>query len=911
MPKNQQLKTRPADWRNGWLPGLLLIAVTFLAYLPVWRAGFIWDDDTFLTNNPVLKRPDALFRLWFTASTPDYFPMTSSMLWVEWRLWGMHPLGYHLVNVLLHSLSAILLWRVLLRLKIPGALLAAGLFALHPVNVESVAWITERKNTLAMFFYLGSLLAWLRFEDTGQRRWYGLALGAFGLGLLSKTAVAPLPVVLLGMAWWRRGRVEWRDVRRAVPFFLGSVVLGLVTVWFQYHRSIGGDIVRPDNFWSRLAGAGWAVWFYLYKAVLPLNLIFVYPRWRIDARNVLSYLPLALVAAALAWSWLRRARWGKGWVFALGYFVVMLLPILGFLNIYFMRFSLVADYWQYFAIIGPIALVAAWIRKPLPAAALLLALGALTWHQCGMYADQETLWRATLARNPGCWMAHDNLGGILLGEGKLEEALAEYGKALEIQPDDPDARNDLGLALFRNGQTDEAIAQYRRALEIKPGDHAAHYNLGLAFFKKGELDEAIAQFQKALELRPDSPDMLLTLGMALSSKGDKAAAVGQYRKALEISPDYEAARYNLGFALSEMGDLDEAIAQYQKVLETDPNYAEARNNLGADLFAKGDLEGAIAQYRAAVKLQPAYTNALFNLGNALVRSGQLDDGIAQYRSALAVNPGYADARLNLGLALAQNGQLEPAIAQYQMVLDINPGSAEAHNDLGQALFQKGGMEDAITEYKKALAIQTNFALARNNLGYALLRKGDFEAAMDIFKQTIPMGGDAATNWFNLGNNFLQKKDFEGAISCYRQAIKINPRLPGACANLGVAYFQKGDTRSAVDSWQQALETYPDQIGTLNNLAWSLATSSDASLRNGAKAVALAEQAKHLTGGTNSVLLNTLAAAYAETGRYQDAAATAKIALNLALTQQNNALAAMLQKEIQLYQAGAPMRDPTR
>jgi hypothetical protein len=539
-------KKRAADEQAGppalshaWLLGLSLVVVTLIAYGPALHAGFVWDDDQNVTDNWVIKRADGLHRLWFTASTVDYYPMTFSLFWLEWRLWANHAPGYHLVNVLLHAFSAVLLWRVLLRLKIPGALLAAALFALHPVNVESVAWISERKNTLCMFFYAGTLLCWLKYDDSGRGRWYGLALAAFALALLSKTAVTPLPLVLLGMAWWRHGRVGWEDVRRVVPFFVMAAALGLVTVWFQNYHLITHDIVRTDGFWSRLAGAGWAVWFYLYKAALPLNLIFVYPRWQIDAGNVLSYIPLLLLAAAFVLCWRRQGGWGKALFFGLGYFVVMLLPILGFINVYYMRYSLVADHWEYFAIIGPIVLAAIIIRRPVVAAALLMALGALTWTQCGMYTDANTLWQTTIRRNPNCWIANNN----------------------------------LAIRLSRAGCTAEAIPYFQKALEIRPADAASQYNLGSGHMVLGQMEEAMLHYQKALEIQPDYlvaqnqlAWLLATCPQASLRNGAKAVKLAERANQIAGGGNPFILR-TLAAAYAEAGRFSEAVKSAQRALD--------------------------------------------------------------------------------------------------------------------------------------------------------------------------------------------------------------------------------------------------------------------------------------------------------------------------------------------------------
>ena len=701
--------------RQTWLVCLLLAIATFLAYQPVWHAGFIWDDDELLTNNPVVKSADGFYRPWFSASTLDYYPMTFSLWWLEWRLWPNNPQGYHLVNVLLHALSAILLWRVLQRLNIPGAMLAAALFALHPVNVESVAWISEGKNTLCMFFYLGALLSWLKFEDSGRGRWYGLALAAFALALFSKSAVAPLPLVLLGLAWWRRGRVGWKDIRRVVPFFVMAAAVCWVTVWFHYHRAIGNEVIRTDGFWSRLAGAGWAVWFYLYKAVLPLNLAFVYPRWQINARNVLSYIPLAILAGAFVLGWRWRRGWGKALFFGLAYFVVMLLPILGFLNIYYMRYSLVADHWEYFAIIGPIVLAAALIRRPIVAAALLLALATLTWRQSRTYLDSETLWRTTMARNPDSAMARNNLSRALLEKGRVDEALLLCQTVLATHPNDVTAQFNLGDGLLQEGRLDEAIAHFQKALELQPAMSGIPYSIGEAYLKKGQMDAAIRYFQRAIQLQPDYPAAFCNLGYALLQEGRRTEALAAYNQALALDPRYALAHNDLGNILLQLGRTDQAMDHFRQAAEILPDFAEARFNMAEVFLARGRLDDAISQYKKALEIRPDLAGADYKLGNIFAQQGRQAEAVAHYESALKTRPDQAPACNNLAWLLAaspdpslRNGPRAVELAQRadQLARGTNPVSL---GTLAAAYAEAGQFGQAVKTIERALPLAANDA----------------------------------------------------------------------------------------------------------------------------------------------------------------------------------------------------------
>jgi len=578
-------------WRDFSL-ACLIVLIIFMAYIPATKAGFIWDDDTFLTENPLIKAPDGLFRFWFSTEPPDYFPLTSTTLWFEWRLWGMNAAGYHVVNIILHCLNTILLWLVLRELKIPGAWLAALLFGIHPVCVESVAWVTERKNTLPLVFFMLSLLLFLKSEKSGKPRLYMLSLFSFLLALLSKTSVITLPVILLGCLWWMNGKVSFKDFKRIAPYFVLSAVLGLVTIWFQYNRAIGEEVVRNDGFASRLAISGRAVWFYLYKAILPVNLSFVYPRWEIGATSLLSYIPLALIVLCVGVFWMERSSWGRGILFGFGYYLIMLLPILGFLNIYFMKYSLVADHWQYIALPGLIALAVGSIAhyysksgkemKRIGQVAAVIISGAffgLTFKQGQIYRNQETLWEDTLHKNPSSWLALNNLGKSLFDRGKTEDAIVLYRKSISLKPDDDVAYNDMGAALLKQGKAEEALGYFQKAVERNPGYEVNLCNLGNTLSGLGRKQEAIRYFFKAVVAAPDSPAPHFYLGNTYLELGRKEEALKHYKMVVQMSPSFAKPHQKLGEIYYSLCRFGESIEHYRKAITIQPQWLDVKSDL--------------------------------------------------------------------------------------------------------------------------------------------------------------------------------------------------------------------------------------------------------------------------------------------------------------------------------------------
>ncbi len=564
--------------------GMALIALlVFVCYFPSLSGGFIWDDEMLITRNHFIQAADGLYGLWCTTQTPDYWPITNTSFWIEWRVWGTHTTGYHVVNLLLHIAACGLIWRILRRLSIPGAFFAALLFAVHPVNVESVAWIAQRKNTLSMLFFLLSVLCYLKFEEKKGTQliyrngpqgaahklaaspfsclFYWLSFAAFILAMLSKGSVAVLPALLLGIIWWRRtGTVpifasakmglspsvsSW-DLARTAPFFTVAAILTLVNIWFQRHDI--DRVIRDAGFLERLLAAGALIWFYLYKAFFPLNLVFVYPQWSIQTGDPLWWLPLAAVLIVTALLWQYRQGWSRPLLFAWGFFCTALLPALGFTDVGFMRFSLVADRYQHIAIIGMIALTAAgwscWrqrgsrtVRRTADVVAVVAvcALTLLACRQSGLYRNSITLYRATLEKNPNCWVLLDNLGDSLLHSNQPVEAIEYYLKAIKLRPNDFDAHNNLAEAYEKTGRLPQAVEYYREAVKLRPKSAEVHNNLGIALVEFNRPQEAIEHFKEALQIKPDFIEAYNNWAFICAKTNQSAQAIALAEKALSIA----------------------------------------------------------------------------------------------------------------------------------------------------------------------------------------------------------------------------------------------------------------------------------------------------------------------------------------------------------------------------------------
>ena len=594
------------------------MAITLATYVPSVRGGFVWDDYGFFIDNPLIENPHGLHDLWLTTEPQDYFALTSTMLWAEWQAWGMNPVGYHVVNVLLHAGAAVLLWRVLRQLRVPGAWLGAMLFAVHPVATLSAAWITEGKNTLSLALYLLALWVFLDYDERGGKGRYVLSLLFFLLALLAKGSVVVLPFALLLCAWWRRDRISWKDIARSMPFFALALAMGLVTTWFQWHNAIRGEEVRTGGLASIVAATGWIAWFYLFKDLLPAGLTAVYARWDVDGSSPLAWLPLLLLIGGLAWLWMRRKTWGRAPLFAVAYFLIGLLPVLGFLKMSFMPLSLVSDHFQYVAMIGITALaggilaqqVAArgWTGRLGVAAATgcVAVLACVAWDRARLCGDEVRFWRDNLDKNPSCWLPWNNLACAYQRAGRYEDAIKPAKEAVRIKPSVGLNWYALGNAYAGLGQYDRAMDYYEKGIETHPFEPERIYNnWAAAYARIGRDDLAVSYFDKAISAKPKSGRYYNNRGAACARLGKRDLAIQDYSKAIELKPRFPEAYLNRGRALADAGRLDEALSDYSRAIELkpdSPDFAEPYYYRAVIYYEKKEYRKALADIGKFQKL---------------------------------------------------------------------------------------------------------------------------------------------------------------------------------------------------------------------------------------------------------------------------------------------------------------------
>jgi tetratricopeptide (TPR) repeat protein len=577
-------------------------------------------------------------------------------------------MGYHLVNVLVHCISALLLWRVLSKFSVPGAYVAALLFAVHPMHVESVAWITERKNVLSGMFTLLTILCWLRYWDfthpetadeltPRNRRWYALALLCFVAALLSKTVASTLPAALLVMIWWKRGTVRIRDFIVLLPFFVIGIGMGLLTVWLEKVQVGASGIDWELTLWQRVLIAGRALWFYAGKLVWPAELIFTYPRWEIDVSSWWqNAFPIAAVTVMIT-LFVMRHRIGRGPIAAVCLYAGTLFPALGFFDVYPMRFSFVADHFAYMASIPLIALVvgvvARWLQPKDPAeeefglgrhlpklmaagAALLLA--TVSFSQATIYSGLEVLWRDTLAKNPDSFMAHNNLGALLNRRGDYLEAETHLRRSLEIKPTFVDSVINLAQARQNLGDLEEALALYTQATELSPGLAEAHNGLGA------------------------------TQGMM----GDFEASEKSLKRAIEVDPNYANSYGNLATLRSAQGRHEEAIELFQTAVRLDPERMEHRANLARVLMSAERWEDASAVWQGILERTPEDVSAILNLGVIAANQQRTEDAIGYFERVLAIAPNHVSATYNLGAMHDALGHTEKAEQYFRRAERLQP-----------------------------------------------------------------------------------------------------------------------------------------------------------------------------------------------------------------------------------------------
>jgi len=814
----------------AWSEAASLAILTLIAFAPVFRAGYVWDDVA-MTKNPMVHTWEGIGKIWLhpgeNLKEDHYWPITYSTFWLEDKVWGDRAPGYHAVNLLLHLANVLILWRLFGRLNVPGAWLAAAVFAVHPVHVESVTWVIERKDVLSAFFYLLTALCFLNFEERGAVKFFAGAAVCFLAAMLSKSVVVTLPIALLIILWWKRREISGRAV-----MLLGALALIAAIVTFSDLVYLHQRTQYNPNlaFAQKIHVVGRSTWFYFEKLLWPANLMTIYPRWNLNVSQIGFCIFAAGLLGALAVAWKFREEFGRGAIAAAAFFLLTLAPTSGLIGYGFMKHSFVADRFEYLASAGLIVLIVAIGTKladklllnskeinRIAAGAVLACLALVTFRQTILYKNNETLFSYNISKNPHAGLAYNNLGVGLADRGLLDQAAEMYEKALEFDPDNKDAANNLGVMLDKAGKNEEAKKFYASVIE-KTGSPDSLSNMGSIVLDEGRIDEAIQYFQKALEMDPNALDALTGMGAAKLNQGRPEEAAVFFNRAIKFQPNAPKALAGLGSIRLQEGKIAEALDLFDRGLAADPKMQDALVGRGLALAQTGRLEEAIASYQKAIQIMPKYADAHNALAVAQQMLGKLDDSIASYRRALEARPDYVDALAGLGSSLAQKGNIEEATSVLNRAIQLNPNHADAQNTLGTVLLRQGHVPEAVEHFQRTLAEDPHHINALSNMGLVFSRQGKFVEAEEFYRRAANVPGPhVARSLANLGGVLLDEGKPAEAVKSINRALELEPNNARALNYLGVAKLKEGNRAEAAAFFKKALAAMPDYAEARTNL----------------------------------------------------------------------------------------------
>jgi protein O-mannosyl-transferase len=820
-------------WRRASTVALAIALATVAVYLPVFQNELVdYDDDYYISQNPNLKLGLSAEGLkWaFTESYgANWYPLTWLSLMLDYEIFGISAAAFHAVNLAFHVASSVLLFYVFLRMTaaLPASAFVAGVFALHPTHVESVAWAAERKDVLSALFWMLTLWAYARYAEKPAPRRFALVALFLGLGLMSKPMVVTLPFVLLLLDVWPLARLERSSFARLVlekaPLFALVAISSVVTFFVQ--RAEGA--VLPGETYSfgvRLANALVAYVAYIGKAFWPVRLSPYYPHpgdtlpsWQAGVAFVVLA-GATLLAFALARRNDRLRFLPVGWLWYLG----TLVPVIGLVQV---GQQAMADRYTYLPYIGLSIVVGFGFAEIVKRGPTLAALGALSLlalavaasAQVRVWRDSVTLFEHALQVTDGNALAHINLGIAYLNRGRIEDARRELAKAIEIHPGAAEAHAGLAAVHSAEGRAEDALESYRAALRLDPGSSSTHREMASLLLARGDTSQALVHFREASALAPRDGDALVDLAVGLSREGRHDEAEAKFAEASRLAVDEARLHQNWGAVLMERGEFDEAAKHFEKALALRPEYAAARFSAAEIAMRRLDFAKAAEHLHEIVRIEPGNESAQFQLGLALANGGNLDEAYASFEKARSLNPDRAETRYSLGLVLARLGDLDRAMEHFRAAIAIAPESPEAHYSLGLALAGKGELEAAVASYERAVELAPDYAEAFNSWGVALASAGRVREAVEKFEAALAINPRLAETHNNLGLAFSQAGALGPALEHFRAAAAIEPMNPDAHNNLGAALAREGRFEEAAMSFRKAIELAPDHEGARKNL----------------------------------------------------------------------------------------------